>query len=161
MMTKLITIYFISCFFIGPVRAQDSTPRMDIFKNKTKIADPFKIRDPFRSTKETKTLKEQKITETGGIRDGVFTNLNSIDNVPLSQIKIIGVIIGKDRRAIARISSGSGNAKSGIILKEGMKIGEDKAEIKAILPGGLVLVEKIVNVYGQDEYLETVIPISK
>ena len=48
-----------------------------------------------------------------------------------------------------------------IILKEGMKIGEDGAELKAILPGGIILVEKIVNVYGQEEYLETVIPISK
>jgi len=48
-----------------------------------------------------------------------------------------------------------------IILKEGMKIGDDGAELKAILPGGIILVEKIVNVYGQEEYLETVIPISK
>ena len=42
-----------------------------------------------------------------------------------------------------------------------MKIGEDGAELKAILPGGIIVVEKIVNVYGQEEYLETVIPISK
>jgi type IV pilus assembly protein PilP len=51
--------------------------------------------------------------------------------------------------------------KDVIILKEGMKIGQDEAELKAILPGGIVLVEKIVNVYGQEEFLETVIPISK
>lgn len=152
-MNKLILLISI---LVGPVYAQD-IPKTDLFKNKTKISDPFKLRDPFRSQKENKTQKEQKITQTGGIRDGVFTNLNSIDNVSLNQIKIIGVIIGKDRRAIARVTGG----KSGIILKEGMKIGEDKAELKAILPGGIVLVEKIVNVYGQDEYLETVIPISK
>lgn len=151
-------IYFtIFILFAGFSYAQD-IPKTDIFKNKTKIVDPFKIRDPFRSQKETKNYqKEEKITKTGGIRNGIFTNLGTIENVSLANIKIIGVIIGKDRRAIAQV----GASKSGVILKEGMKIGEDKAEIKAILPGGIVLVEKIVNVYGQDEYLETVIPISK
>ena len=42
-----------------------------------------------------------------------------------------------------------------------MKIGRDKIEVKAILPGGMILVEKITNIYGDDEYIETVIPISK
>jgi type IV pilus assembly protein PilP len=129
---------------------------LDIFKNKTKIKEPFKLRDPFRP-KEVRGTKEKQITQSGGVRNGIFTNLDTIDNVPLAQIKITGVIIGKDRRAIAKIADG----KPGIILREGMKIGEDQAEIKAILPGGIVLVEKIINVYGQDEYLETVIPISK
>ena len=48
-----------------------------------------------------------------------------------------------------------------VILREGMKIGADQAELKAILPGGIILVEKITNVYGEEEYLETVIPISR
>ncbi len=51
--------------------------------------------------------------------------------------------------------------RSIVILREGAKIGEDGAELKAIMPGGVILVEKIINVYGQEEYLETVIPISK
>jgi hypothetical protein len=33
-------------------------------------------------------------------------------------------------------------------------------DVKAILPGGIILVEKIRNVYDQDEYLETVLPVS-
>ena len=41
-----------------------------------------------------------------------------------------------------------------------MRLGRDNAEIKAILPGGIVVVEKIRNVYNQEEYLETIIPIS-
>jgi hypothetical protein len=53
------------------------------------------------------------------------------------------------------------DAKKIIIFKEGAKIGAEAAELKAILPGGIVLVEKITNVYGEEEYLETVIPISK
>ena len=75
----------------------------------------------------------------------------------MDNIKLVGVLIGKERRAL--VSSQGG--KSIIILKEGMKIAEEGAELKAILPGGIILVEKIVNVYGQEEYLETVIPISK
>jgi type IV pilus assembly protein PilP len=59
------------------------------------------------------------------------------------------------------INIGKEDQKKIIIMKEGMKIGPDNAELKAILPGGIVLVEKIVNVYGEDEFLETVIPISK
>lgn len=130
--------------------------KLDIFKNKTKIEDPLKLRDPFRA-KEMKTSKEKKITASGGLRNGVFTNLDTIENVPLQRIKITGIITGKERRAIAKIEGG----RSGIILREGMRIGEDQAELKAILPGGIILVEKITNVYGQEEYLETVIPISK
>ena len=129
----------------------------DIFKNKTKIKEPFKLRDPFKP-KEVRGQKGQKGSAgSGGMRNGIFTNLDGIENVPLAQIKITGVVIGKDRRALAKIADG----KPGVILREGMKIGEDQAEIKAILPGGIVLVEKIINVYGQEEYLETVIPISK
>jgi hypothetical protein len=130
--------------------------KIDIFKNKTKIEDPLKLRDPFRA-KDVKSSKEKKISVSGGVRNGVFTNLETIENVPLSKIKITGIITGKERRAIAKIDGG----KSGIILREGMKIGEDQAELKAILPGGIILVEKITNVYGQEEYLETVITISK
>ena len=53
------------------------------------------------------------------------------------------------------------NGKQQLILREGMKIGKSNAELKAILPGGVIFVEKITNVYNEIEYLETVIPISK
>jgi hypothetical protein len=42
-----------------------------------------------------------------------------------------------------------------------MKLGPNNADIKAILPGGIILVEKVTNIYGEDEFLETVIPISE
>ncbi|MGB0453529.1 MAG: hypothetical protein ACPGJV_07420, partial [Bacteriovoracaceae bacterium] len=81
----------------------------------------------------------------------------SLASTPISNIKIVGIFLGKDRRAVAALRSGSQNT---FILKEGMQIGENKAEIKAILPGGIVLVEKIRNVYDQEEFLETIIPVS-
>ena len=69
------------------------------------------------------------------------------------------MLIGKERRAILKIIN---NEKlPAVIIKEGYRIGPDRVEVKAILPGGIILVEKMVNVYGQEEFLETVIPISK
>ena len=47
-----------------------------------------------------------------------------------------------------------------MLLKEGRTLGKNRAEVRAILPGGVVLVEKITNVYEQDEYIETIIPIT-
>jgi len=73
---------------------------------------------------------------------------------------VVGILTGKTRRALVKVGNDpkslSGQA---YILKEGMKLGEDEAELKAILPGGIVLVQKIKNIYEQDEYLETVIPL--
>jgi type IV pilus assembly protein PilP len=75
----------------------------------------------------------------------------------LGKLKVIGVMIGENRRAICQVDG----FKENIILREGEKVGIDNAELKAILPGGVVFVEKITNVYGQEEYLETIIPVSK
>lgn len=132
--------------------AHDSSA--DFFKDKTKLKDPFQLRDPF---KELKAKEEKKLDQkTGFYQNGVFTNLPTLEGVPLKAIRITGILVGPDRRAIAQI----GGKGENVILREGMKIGEDKSEIKAILPGGIVLVEKIINVYGHEEYLETIIPIS-
>ena len=131
---------------------------VSFFKNKTKLKNPFSLRDPFKAP-----LKRQGKSRKKQLEDnGVFTNLPTVEDVPLSSIQITGVFLGKNRRATARIKIGSGPNKGEggtVILKEGMKLGVDQAELKAILPGGVVLVEKIINVYGQEEYLETIIPI--
>ncbi len=123
-------------------------------KQKTSIENPFELRDPFkRIIKRSRSKRKKKF---GGFVEGnVFSNLPSIENVPVEKIVITGVLLGKDRRAIAKVEGGS----DVFILREGMKLGMDNAELKAILPGGIVLVEKIRNVYDHDEYLETVIPI--
>ncbi len=128
------------------------------FKDKTKIDDPYELRDPFKAppTKGAKTEQEKK-QNYFKTADGTFTNIPDKGQVNLQDIRIVGVLIGKERRALAKFGEG----KDVVILREGMKVGQDNAELKAILPGGIVLVEKIINVYGQEEYLETVIPISK
>ena len=122
--------------------------------NKTKIKNPFRLRDPFK--RKILSLKAKRGKYSAFLKGNFFSNLPSIDNVPLNDIKIVGVLLGKKRRAMAKIRNG----KDTYLLKEGMRLGLDNAEIKAILPGGIVVVEKIRNVYNQEEYLETIIPIS-
>ena len=126
--------------------------------NKTSIKNPFGLRDPFK--RKRIRLKGRKGKYSAFLKGNFFSNLPSIENVPLNQVRIVGVLLGKNRRAMAKIIQGAGLSKDTYILKEGMRLGRDNAEIKAILPGGIVVVEKIRNVYNQEEYLETIIPIS-
>lgn len=126
-------------------------------KAKTKILNPLELRDPFK--RRLLRTRSGKKGINRKLRDGFFSNVPTIDNIPLESIRIVGVLIGKERRAIAKLAMGEDLSKESYILKEGMTLGENNAEIKAILPGGVVLVEKIRNVYDQDEYLETVLPV--
>ncbi len=145
---------------------------INLFGGKTSIRNIEELRDPFRRTPPPRGSAKRVLTEP---RSNFIQNVGTIENFPLSRIRIVGVLLGEERRAIARIASAnmgpsdfSGDSraaeelsKESYLLKEGMRIGENKAEIKAILPGGIVLVEKIRNVYDQDEYLETIIPVSQ
>ncbi len=134
----------------------------EFFQSKTKIPDPVKLRDPFKAPVSRMIFEFKKPNPTGTdlkktyLKDGVFSNLPQIEDVPVDQIKITGVLVGSERRAIAKIK----DLPTSFILKEGMRIGAEKVEIKAILPGGVVLVEQVANVYGENEYVETIIPIS-
>ena len=68
-----------------------------------------------------------------------------------------GVLIGKDRRVLINLAKGG----EVFTLREGDRFGSRDMKIKAILPGGIILAEKISNIYGESEYIETIIPISK
>ncbi len=146
--------------------SQDKAKLPEFFqRTKTTIANPFEMRDPFKRKAlklKSSSNKDYKLDKT------VFSNLPTLDGVPLDQIKITGVILGDERRAIATIdkSGGQSAAPAGapvgptFVIKEGMKLGFNQAEVKAILPGGIVLVEKIKNVYDQEEYIETIMPVT-
>lgn len=151
-------IILISIFILILSTATFAKDARTFFNNKTKIKDPFSLRDPFKSPLKRVTTKKVS-TKKSIVRDGVYTNYfrPTLATTKLSAIKIIGIVVGENRRAICQIEG----FKDNVILKEGEKVGPDKAVLKAILPGGVVFVEKITNVYGQQEYLETVIPISK
>lgn len=153
------TLLIILIFSTGAIAAPTSKDLKNFFGDKTKIENPFNLRDPFKApiNKSEGKTKGRGFFLSG---KGQYSNIGetALDQLSVGQIKVVGVLIGKERRALVNLGK---DGKQIIILKEGMKIGPEAAELKAILPGGIVLVEKIVNVYGEEEYLETVIPISK
>lgn len=150
-------IFFILAVSVGASAAPANSSK-NFFKDKTKIDNPFNLRDPFKEplgkTESGRSGRGFSVTGKGQYSNIAETPLQQITP---QKIKLVGVLIGRERRALINM----GTNKNVIILKEGMKLGPEGTELKAILPGGIVLVEKIVNVYGEEEYLETVIPISR
>lgn len=134
--------------------AEEEKQQYNFFKGqKTYIKNPFELRDPFKrpNFKKKRLAKERY---GGRVIGDKFTNLPSIESLKIDKIRIVGIVLGKNRRAVAKVGNDT------YVLKEGMTLGENQAELKAILPGGIVLVEKFKNVYDQDEFLETIIPVS-
>lgn len=142
---------FLLMLFSGLVFAQDNVEK--IFDKKTKIENPLDLRDPFRAP----VMKRER---RDGLTDqNIQTPEEILQGINVADIIVHGVLIGKERRAY--IKSKQKADVHPVLVKEGYRIGPDRVEVKAILPGGIILVEKMVNVYGQEEYLETVIPITK
>jgi type IV pilus assembly protein PilP len=157
---KVLQIFIFSFFFIKSVYSEDNNPgaAVDPFKGKTYVKNPMEMRDPFKRkiNKKKASQAQNRTYETG-----IYNNqIDKIEEKPIENIRIIGVMIGKERRAMAKIAQGKVLGSEVFLIKEGMILGPNGAEVKAILPGGIVLIEKIKNVYDQDEYLETVIPVS-
>ncbi len=111
------------------------------------------FRDPFkRNISVLKSKKEKASKKT------YFTNKTDPAQVNVQNIKVTGVFLGEKRRAIAS-EMGDKNGEP-FVISEGMLLGPEKIRVGAILPGGIVLVEKVKNIYDEDEYLETIIPVS-
>ncbi len=125
----------------------------NIFKGQTSINKPFDLRDPFQPPKfQSKKFKKQ-VSKVSGVLNN---QLKLDEKVKIEDIQIVGVLVGEKRRVLLEV-----NGKGPFRLREGEKVGLDGPELKAILPGGIILVEKITNIYDEIEYIETVIPISK
>lgn len=156
---KKILMFLILSFVFNLAWAQEQAGgQYNLFKSKTYVKNPLDLRDPFKRKINKKKVSGQ--TKTQSQINGVYSNYNnSLDNKTIESLRVIGIVIGAERRAMVKTVGDSGDDNV-YYVKEGMKVGENGAEVKAILPGGIVLVEKIRNVYDQDEYLETVIPVS-
>ncbi len=142
--TLIITFWVL---LVGP-----SFARIDnIFENKTSIEKPFELRDPFQPPRFKSEASKKNKQSTDGILDNVPKPDFKFD---LKSVEIVGLLVGKERRVIVKVGTATH------VMREGEKFGLDGPEIKAILPGGVILVEKITNIYGEDEFIETVIPIS-
>lgn len=179
-MLRVINTFVMATFFVAsmtPSFAQenhaDDVPIELFDADEKQMREALKLRDPFKRERRNRSGTGIEIPD--GPRTNFSQNVPSIKGVPLGRIRIVGVLLGENRSALAKVVSRPSNndgagpgqgsqeelGEETYILKEGMEIGENEAEIKAILPGGIVLVEKITNVYDQDEYLETIIPITR
>ena len=126
----------------------------DLFSDRKDIIEkPFELRDPFQAPKFKSKGTARRQKEFNG---NFERNIKKLDKqVSIDKIEIVGVLIGKDRRVMIR------EGQTVYTLKEGERLGVNGPEIKAILAGGIILVEEIVNIYDEPEYIETVIPISR
>ena len=160
-MNKVIRVGVILCmiFFSGrgftEEKATEPNKKQKVFRVEGSIIEnPLELRDPFK--KKRLRGKKKKSTYKTILVDNSYSNLPDIGTTPLSSIRVVGILLGKKRVAMAQVN----NSREVYLLREGMKIGQNKSEIRAILPGGIVVVEKIRNIYEQDEYIETAIPFS-
>ncbi len=132
-------------------------------KVQTNISDPMKLRDPFKSN--LTAIKPEKKDAEKMLKNGRYSNVPTLGKVSLDRIVIVGTLLGETRLATAKIVSVPGMIPGpespSYIIKEGMMLGQNNAEVRAIVHGGIVLVEKVRNVYEQDEYIETIIPVTR
>ena len=150
---KLSKVLIIGFLFlnINITVAQKKDDSQSLKNIKTNIKNAFSLRDPFR-----RNIPISILEKSAGHTLGQSSTEIALSNISLKDIKIIGVLLGAKRRAIAQV----GSSQETYMLKEGMFIGPRRKKLEVILPGGVVLVEKTTNVYDEDEYLETIIPVS-
>ncbi len=101
----------------------------------------FSIRDPFQAP-------DFKLEENDGPR-------TPLELVAADKFKLVGVITGPDRfRAMVQDPSGQTH-----LVSEKMKIGIRKGVVKKITSRGIWVREKVVNVLGQEESVDTVLKL--
>ena len=154
----LFLIFCLSSFTFANIKTKDNENdafKAEIREEYLKLPDPFKKRTKDPKKTVGKSYKTIMINNS-------YTNIPKLNKTSLDSIRIVGIILGKKRLAQAKIVARKGGGGTGDTLydlREGMKIGENDSEIKAILPGGIVVVEKIKNIYNEDEHIETIIPL--
>ena len=127
-------------------------------KQTTKILNPLQLRDPFKRTRKRSVISTPAGSKLD--RDNSYSNRPQLGTRALSDIRVVAIFLGKNRRAVAKILNGSNLSTESYTIKEGDLLGQNQAEVKAIVPGGLILVERIKNIYDQDEFIETILPVS-
>ncbi|WP_412473997.1 hypothetical protein [Halobacteriovorax sp. YZS-1-1] len=144
--------YIITSIFIVLSFSESFGQALDL-NNAKNIRDPFKVK--YRRKFGSKRERREKFKG--------FSNKLNTSNLRIDQIRVTGIYMGKNPRALIQEvgdNNNGDNKNDVVVIREGMKIGPDQVEVKAILPGGIVLVEKIINVYDEEEYLETILPLS-
>lgn len=151
-------VLLITCLIFSFSLSAQESGEFKLFKSKTFVKNPLDLRDPFKR----KINKKKSNIKKNSFQSGEYSNFNlTLQGKSVENLQVVGVVVGAERRAMVKVLNDPAAVGNIYYLKEGMKVGENGAEVKAILPGGVVLVEKIRNVYDQDEYLETILPVSE
>ena len=104
-------------------------------------AEILKVRDPFRRP------------------DVVATNLSALtplERFPASDFQMIGVLTGPEKiRAMVLAPDGKSH-----FVAERMKIGQRNGVVRRITPDSILVRERIVNVFGQEESVDTELLLS-
>lgn len=105
------------------------------------IENSLTLRDPFR----------RQVPSGGTAADG--TLIPELERFEVDKYKLVGVITGP-KRARAMLTAPGGKMH---IVSEDTKIGTRRGTIKKIAPGMVAVEEKVVNLLGQEEKIETVL----
>ena len=121
---------------------QVAAPENDEFEMLANSKDSFSsLRDPFR------------MPSIGEGEDGVIRS--PLESTPLDQFKIIGIITGPDKfRAMLQDPTGQTH-----LVSEKMKLGVRSGLVKKITGRGIWVQEKVLNVVGQEEVVDTVLKL--
>lgn len=101
----------------------------------------MRMRDPFKRPKPPKKGGEEAVT--------------LLETIPVSAFKMLGVVTGPDR-VRAMLSDGQGRTH---FVAENMRIGTRKGRIIRISPEKVVVRERIPNVLGVVEDIDTVLSL--
>lgn len=103
------------------------------------------MRDPFLSFEMPIANEEEKKNIT-----------DPLQKLSLSQIGIVGVILGKDKRALVQESSGTG-----YIIKEGTLVGENSGIVTGITADGVTIKQHFKDYMGRVNTREIVLSLKK
>jgi Tfp pilus assembly protein PilP len=104
------------------------------------LENSLTLRDPFRQP-QMKLANE--VNEGGRVPE--------LERFQIEQFKLMGIITGPKKNR-AMVSSPEGKI---FIVSEEMRIGSRRGTVKQIRPNAVIVEEKVVNILGQEERLET------
>lgn len=111
------------------------------FLSDINLEKSLNLRDPFR---------RPKMGAAVGSEGGVVPDL---ERFGVDQFRLVGVITGM-KRSKALITDPDGKI---FIVSDGTRIGTRKGTVKRIAPGKVSVEERVVNILGQEEKVESVI----
>ena len=85
-----------------------------------------------------------------------MTAADILQNVTLGQVSLVGVIMGKDPKALVQDAS-----NTGFIIKEGMQIGENSGIVTKISSNGVTIKQHFKDYMGKVSTREVVLTLKK